>query len=132
MINVVFCTMGTMIQSLFQNRGYFPPWLLLLDYRKYGYVIGVLLGLGMTLGELPNSFAKRQLDIPPGKRKKGLLGVAFFLFDQVDLIIGIWVFSYFLIRPSLLLILWSFLLAVVVHVTISSAGYLLGMRRTII
>jgi hypothetical protein len=69
-INAVFCTMGTMIQTLFQNRGYFPPWLLLLDYREYGYVIGILLGLGMTLGELPNSFVKRQLEIPPGKKKK--------------------------------------------------------------
>jgi hypothetical protein len=104
----------------------------LLDYRNYGYVIGILLGLGMTLGELPNSFVKRQLEIPPGKRKKGLLGVAFFLFDQVDLTIGIWVFLYLLIRPSLLLVLWSFLLTIVLHVTISSVGYLLGMRKTII
>jgi hypothetical protein len=131
-INAVFCTMGTMIQTLFQNRGYFPPWLLLLDYRNYGYVIGILLGLGMTLGELPNSFVKRQLGIPPGKRKKRLLGVAFFLFDQVDLTIGIWVFLYLLIRPSLLLVLWSFLLTIVLHVTLSSVGYLLGMRKTII
>ena len=132
MINVVFCTMGTMIQTLFQNGGYFPPWLLLLDYRKYGCVMGILLGLGMTLGELPNSFIKRQLAIPPGSRKKGLLGAAFFLFDQVDLTIGIWVFSYLLIRPSLLLVLGSFLLTIVLHVTISSVGYLLGMRKTII
>ncbi len=132
MINVVFCTMGTMIQTLFQNRGYFPLWLLLLDYSKYGYLVGILLGLGITVGELPNSFVKRQLEILPGMRKKGLLGVAFFLFDQVDLAIGIWVFLYLLIRPSLLLILWSFLLTILLHVAISSVGYLFGMRKTIV
>ena len=65
------------------------------------------------------------------QEKKGLLEVAFFLFDQMDLTMGIWVFIYLLIRPSLLLVLWSFLLTVVLHVTISSVGYLLGMRKTI-
>ncbi|GAH96436.1 unnamed protein product, partial [marine sediment metagenome] len=109
-----------------------PPWLLLLDYGKSGYFFGILLGLGMTVGELPNSFAKRQLEILPGKGKKGLLGVAFFLFDQVDLTIGIWVFFFFLIRPSLLLVLWSFPLTIVLHVTISRVGYLLGMRKTMV
>ncbi len=132
MINLVFCTLGTMIQACLQDKGYLPPWLLLLDYIKYGYLVGILLGLGMTLGELPNSFVKRQLEIPPGKAKNGLLGVAFFLFDQVDLVIGIWVFFFFLIRPSLLLVLWSFLITIVLHVAISSVGYLLGTRKTIL
>ncbi len=86
----------------------------------------------MTLGELPNSFIKRQLDIHPGRRKKGLLGVVFFLFDQVDLTIGIWLFLFFVIRPSVLLVLWSLVLTIVLHVTISSVGYLLGMRKTIV
>ena len=132
LVNVTCCTLGTMIQAWLQNGGYLPPWLLLLDYRKYGLVAGILLGLGMTLGELPNSFIKRQLDIHPGRRKKGLLGVVFFLFDQVDLTIGIWLFLFFVIRPSVLLVLWSLVLTIVLHVTISSVGYLLGMRKTIV
>ena len=132
MINLVFCSMGTMIQTLLQNLGVFPQWLFLLDYSENGYLIGILLGLGMTVGELPNSFVKRQLDIFPGKRKKGLLGVVFFLFDQVDLTIGIWVFLYLLIRPSLLFIIWSFFITIVLHVAISSVGYLFGMHKTTI
>ena len=98
-ISVVFCTVGTMIQAWLQGKGYLPSWILLLDYRKHRYTAGILLGLGMTAGELPNSFIKRQLDIPPGMRKEGLVGIAFFLFDQVDLTIGIWIFLFFLIRP---------------------------------
>ena len=131
-INVVFCTVGTMIQAWLQGKGYLPSWILLLDYHKYRYIVGLLLGLGMTVGELPNSFIKRQLDIPPGKRKEGPVGVAFFLFDQVDLTIGIWIFLFFLIRPSLLMVLWSFLLTLVMHVAISSVGYLVGMRKTMV
>lgn len=124
--------MGTMIQAWLQGKGYLPSWILLLDYRKHRYVVGILLGLGMTGGELPNSFLKRQLDIPPGMRKGGLVGAAFFLFDQVDLTIGIWIFLFFLIRPSLLLVVWSFLLTLVLHVAISSVGYLAGMRKTMV
>ena len=131
-INMVFCTLGTMIQTWLQNNDCISQWLLLLDYKKYGFLAGLLLGFGMTVGELPNSFVKRQLDIHPGKKGKGLLRMAFFIFDQVDLTIGIWIFFFFLIRPSLMLILWSFLLTILLHVIISSVGYLLGMRKSIV
>jgi hypothetical protein len=131
-ISVVFCTLGTLIQAWLQGKGYLPPWILLLDYRKHRYIAGILLGLGMTVGELPNSFIKRQLDIPPGMRKEGLVGIAFFLFDQVDLTMGIWIFLFFLVRPSLLMVSWSFLLTFVLHVAISSVGYLAGMRKTMV
>jgi hypothetical protein len=120
-----------MIQAWLQGRGYLPQWLLLVDYEAYGFLVGILLGFGMAVGELPNSFLKRQLDVAPGQRKGGLSGVAFFLLDQVDLAIGIWVFLFFLIRPCLSLVVWSFLLTFVLHVAVSSVGYLLGMRETI-
>jgi CDP-diglyceride synthetase len=132
LINVIFCTLGTMIQGWLQNRGYLPQWLYLLDYRDYGYLFGIMLGLGMTFGELPNSFLKRQLEILPGKSKKGPAGVAFFLFDQIDLTIGIWLFFFLLIMPSPFLVFWSIVLTGVFHVIISVIGYLLGMRRTIV
>ena len=131
-IYVVFCTLGTMVHTWLQGRGDLPPWLCLVDYEAYGTLAGFLMGLGMAAGELPNSFLKRQLDVSPGKRKKGLIGIATFLFDQVDLAIGIWVFLFLLVRPSLLLVAWSFLLTIVLHVAVSIVGYLLGMRETII
>lgn len=129
LIYVVFCTLGTMSQAWLQGRGYLPQWLFLVDYEAYGFLVGILLGFGMALGELPNSFLKRQLGVAPGKGKGGLLGVAFFLLDQVDLAIGIWVFLFFLIRPSWPLLAWSFLLTFMLHLAVSSVGYLLGMRE---
>ncbi len=131
-IYVFFCTLGTLIQAWLQGRGDLPQWLFLVDYEADGLLVGLLMGLGMAVGELPNSFVKRQLDVAPGKRKRGLLGFAFFLLDQVDLAIGIWVFLFFLIRPSLFLVAWSFLLTIVLHVAISTVGYLLGMRETVV
>jgi hypothetical protein len=130
-VYVVFCTLGAVIQAWLQGRGYLPQWLLLVDYETYGSLVGILLGFGMAIGELPNSFLKRQLDVAPGQQRGGLLGVAFFLLDQVDLAIGIWVFLFFLIRPSLPLVAWSFFLTFMLHVAVSSVGYLFGMRETI-
>jgi CDP-diglyceride synthetase len=45
-------------------------------------------GLGYALGELPNSFAKRRIDITPGKTGAGLVGAVFFLLDQADSVIA--------------------------------------------
>lgn len=131
-INVVFCTLGTAIQARLQNKSYIPSCLLLLDYSKNGILAGILLGLGMTVGELPNSFLKRRLNISPGRQERGLLGVIFFLFDQIDLTIGIWIFLFFIIKPSLMLVLYSFLLTLILHILVSGVGYMLGMRKTIV
>ena len=131
-INVAFSTVGAMIQAWLHHQGYLPRWLVLVDYQCSGILIGMLLGLGMTFGELPNSFLKRQLDILPGKGTRGISGVIFFLFDQIDLAMGIWVFLFFLIRPSPVLIAWSLVIALVLHVAISIFGYCLGLRDTMV
>jgi hypothetical protein len=86
----------------------------------------------MTVGELPNSFLKRQLGIPPGGKKRGPVGLIFFLFDQVDLALGAWVFLYFLLRPGLCFFLWSLVLTIALHAAVSSVGYLLKMRQTMV
>ena len=131
-INVFFCSLGAIIQAWLQSKGDLPQWLFLLDYKSQALTIGILIGFGMTVGELPNSFLKRRFGIPPGKSRAGPLGVAFFISDQVDLTIGIWVFLFFLIRPSLWLVLWSLLLTLALHLAVSSVGYLLGMRKTLV
>ncbi len=131
-INVFFCSLGAIIQAWLQSKGGLPQWLFLLDYKSQALTIGILIGFGMTVGELPNSFLKRRFGIPPGKSREGPLWVAFFISDQVDLAIGIWVFLFFLIRPSLWLVLWSLLLTLALHLAVSSVGYLLGMRKTLV
>jgi len=78
-----------------------------IDHLNYFYVnhentflfnlmIGVLLGLGYALFELPNSFLKRRLDITPGKTTSGGWKVFFIFLDQADSIFGcalvVWLF----------------------------------------
>ena len=54
----------------------------------FNLLIGVLLGLGYSLFELPNSFLKRRLGIEPGKTMKGWQKVLFVFLDQADSIFG--------------------------------------------
>jgi len=129
-IQIIFCTLGGGIQGWLQERGFIPHWLPFLDYTRLGLLIGFLLGLGMTLGELPNSFLKRQFDIPPGQRTSGIWGALFFVLDQVDLAIGVWFFFFFLVKPPVLLVIWSLVLTLVLHLSVSSFGYILRMRKT--
>lgn len=130
-IVIVFCILGAWIQSLIQRTGQLPPWLPLCDYKSLWLPEGLALGLGATLGELPNSFLKRQFAILPGMRKRGILGGMFFVLDQVDLAIGVWIFLYFLLEPSMRLILLSLALTIPIHLLVSVIGYALGMRKTL-
>ena len=132
LLNLAFCTIGTMIQAGLQKNGCIPLWLFLADYSQHGLAMGLLIGFGITFGELPNSFLKRQMDIPPGKKGKGMGGIFFTILDQVDLTIGIWILTFSLIRPTFLLVSWSLLLTLIIHMAVSFAGYLLGMRESII
>ena len=89
---------------------------------------GLLVGLGVVLGELPNSFLKRQLDIAPGTQSSSWSGRAITLLDQGDLVLGIWV----CLLPIHVLSVWEGLLAFLVvsgvHFVVNVIGYAVGAR----
>ena len=62
----------------------------------FNLLIGILLGLGYALFELPNSFLKRRLGITPGKTISGAWRALFIVLDQADSIFGcalvVWLF----------------------------------------
>ena len=90
--------------------------------------VGGLLGLALWVGELPNSFVKRRLGIPPGEQRRSLGGIAISIVDQAD-----WVpLAWLLLRP-----LWPMTareavevcaLVAAVHVPINVVGYWVGAR----
>ena len=95
-------------------------------------LVGALLGLGVFTGELPNSFLKRQLDIPPGGQRRDAVGIAISLVDQADFAVT----SLALLRP-----VWRWsardaaeILAVVtaVHVPLNVVGYAIGARKSLV
>ena len=56
--------------------------------QHHPFAWGTLLGVGYILGELPNSFIKRQFDIAPGAMGKGATGRVFWVVDQLDSLAG--------------------------------------------
>jgi CDP-2,3-bis-(O-geranylgeranyl)-sn-glycerol synthase len=53
-------------------------------------LLGAWGGLGFMAGELPNSFVKRQLGIPPGEAARGRVsGLLFAVIDRIDSIVGL-------------------------------------------
>ena len=58
------------------------------SFPEGGWSYGALWGLAYVLGELPNSFVKRRLDIKPGTNASGPRGLFFLVLDQADSVIA--------------------------------------------
>ena len=91
-------------------------------------LVGLLIGLGTVLGELPNSFLKRRLDIAPGAQRRGAVGLLLSVLDQGDLVLGIWV----ALLPVWVMPVWlaavAFAAISVVHAVVNVVGYAVGVR----
>jgi hypothetical protein len=124
-------TTGTVAASLVLDR---VPW-----YRRRlnelmtegGPVrIGVLLGSSCWIGELPNSFVKRRLGIPPGQQRRSLAGAALSIFDQADWVPAAWL----MLRPVIRLTgpdaARAFAVVGAIHVPINLVGYAVGARTS--
>ncbi len=98
----------------------------LLNFQQFGPTIyGLIFGLGYILGELPNSFIKRQKNIPPGHSPLGL----FRLIDQLDSVVFILLILVFFSSFT-----WKhFCIGVVfygaIHLGINYLLYLIGIRK---
>jgi CDP-diglyceride synthetase len=94
------------------------------------WLYGLLLGMGVVLGELPNSFIKRRLGIAPGAQRRSPAGALISIYDQGDFVPVVWL---------LLLPIWSmsvaqaaiaFVVVSAIHALINLIGYALGARKT--
>jgi CDP-diglyceride synthetase len=91
-------------------------------------VWGLLLGTGYIVGELPNSFAKRQLGISPGAAGQGLAGRVFWVVDQVDSLVGMLVFIAPVWQPSFALLALIIALMLVAHPVSAWIMVLFGLK----
>jgi hypothetical protein len=76
---------------------------------------GLLLGTGYIVGELPNSFLKRQIGIAPGGSGSGATGQLFWVVDQLDSLAGMLLFALPVWQPPLTLVLLLFGIMLVAH-----------------
>lgn len=107
-----------------------------IDYPSANvFLLGVTIGGGAMVGELPNSFVKRRLGIGRGetaRREQRVARALFFLWDQVDLVLGVWplLLVFWPVRFDLSLILASVALAGILHPLVAWVGFLIGARTT--
>src|SRR5262245_58035915 len=92
--------------------------------------LGLAVGVAAMLSELPNSFIKRRFEIAPGSAAKGWKGLVFYVYDQIDFLLGGWLVLAIVVTVTVGRVLFSAGLLLVAHQLMSSVGYALGMRRT--
>jgi hypothetical protein len=99
------------------------------DYASVNACLfGAFLGIAAMLSELPNSCVKRQLGIAPGQVARGVLRPIFFLWDQVDLMLGAWLVLALVVPVTFLRLAVSIAIVLVVHPLLALAGRGLRMR----
>ena len=93
---------------------------------------GALVGLGVVVGELPNSFLKRRLDIAPGTQRRGAGGIALIVLDQADLVPGVWLCLAPVFVLPVLTALVAFAAVTAVHLLINVIAYAIGARSSLL
>ncbi len=104
------------------------PWLSQPSIRTA--LFGFLVGVAAMLSELPNSFFKRQLGIRPGEQGRRVIGVIFYVIDQIDLLLGVCLALSLVLTLSPQFIFWSAVVLFVAHQFFTVTGFALGMRAT--
>lgn len=110
-----------LLQLYLTNRGILTDYTL-LDYTKISLPLyAALFGFGAITGDLIKSFFKRRLHIKPGR--------PWFPFDQLDFVLGAYLFLlpvFILPWPNLLTIL---ILTPALHFLANLSGYFLGIKK---
>jgi hypothetical protein len=102
-----------------------------LEYFDYGAanmpLIGLLMGLGFVVGELPNSLVKRQLGVAPGSHA----GVWHTLADQLDSVVGALLMLALVWVPPLRVWVVAVVLGTGLHMAVNGLFVVLGLKRSI-
>ncbi len=115
---------GTLIGSFMGFAYFFLPWDLSpipLQTAKMGIVLGLMLSAGAIVGDLCGSFIKRRIGLERGR--------PFPVLDQLDFILGAFIFASF-VTP--IKINWIILIAIatpLLHLSANYMAYLLGVKK---
>ena len=99
------------------------------DYKRINpWFLGLALGLGYCLAELPNSFVKRRLDIAPADTTERWAWVQY-LVDQSDSVAGCLVALRFFYRPSWMETGLAFATGLTLHIGVDQLMRAWGIKR---
>lgn len=100
------------------------PWFAALGFFQYSSMslwFGLLAGFGAIMGDIVRSAIKRRMRVRPGGK--------FVPFDQLDYLVGGMLFTSFLFRPSLTIIVVTLIAGGLLHALTSWIAYLLGLKK---
>jgi hypothetical protein len=122
---ITFAALGTLAQ-LASNSA--PTGLWTLTPAQFA-ALGAWAATGFMLGELPNSFVKRQLDIAPGEAPHSSAGtVIAFLVDRLDSILGMLAAVAIAVPTPWMTWAWVIVLGPAVHWSFSVLLFRLGVK----
>ncbi len=99
-----------------------------LSILQFG-MLGCLVGIGFMLGELPNSFVKRQLGIPPGEAPARLYARRIcFLVDRFDSIVGGMLMLALVVPIPTLTWCYIFFFGPIIHLAFNVLLFRLGVK----
>ena len=107
------------LQKLAYASG-FKAWAL-IDYLDFSVTLGLLLGAGAIVGDLVESYYKRKAGIKSGE--------PWFVFDQIDFVIGGLVFAFILYVPPAEVSLILLIVSPLLHLLVKYIGYKLGIEK---
>ena len=118
---ILFAILVIYIQRYLANINFFNE-ISILDYSKINLLLyGFLLGFGTMFGDLIKSFFKRRLSIKPGS--------IFIPFDQIDYVIGAYLFLAIIYFPGWKFFGVSLVISFFGNLIINQFGYLLKIRE---
>ncbi|NQV00104.1 MAG: CDP-archaeol synthase [Parcubacteria group bacterium] len=95
----------------------------IVPYNEHNFILlGFLIGFGALLGDIVESFFKRQVSVAPGDR--------FFPFDQVDFVVGFLALTSIIFRPEWQVYVFLILFVPVLHIVTNHIGYYIGLQKT--
>lgn len=89
---------------------------------EHNLLLGTFLPLGALLGDAIKSFFKRQINVDPGK--------SWFPFDQIDWLLGSFLFAYPFIKLELGFVLTVLLVGLLLHILVKLLGFALHLQDT--
>jgi CDP-2,3-bis-(O-geranylgeranyl)-sn-glycerol synthase len=116
----------------FASHRLLPDWLAAglweLTPGRYA-LLGLVAGLAFMLAELPNSFLKRQLGIPPGAvpRQRSARFICMLL-DRLDSVLGVLIVVSLLVPVTLATWVWLLLIGPGVHALFSALLHRAGVK----
>ena len=122
----VVMTLGTALATLLQGTLWRRPDT--FRSRNQG-LSGALIGLTYSIAELPNSFVKRRLGVPPGERSHTLRLLQSFV-DEADSVVGCLIVARFLYRPSDPDLAAAFVLGLAAHGGVDLMMHAMGLKRS--